>query len=480
MADMRIQYLEQMIGNGHPTKVDTLNRLALVEHNTDGTHKYGITGLPHIDIREFLPYSFVTNGSSDYTTQIQQANDSIDTSGGNLVFPIGTWKFNLTASNGVSIEGQSVKSTIFRPATDEAVIKTKLTDNTANVVYKNFQIYGDTTMTTQQDGIRLKATTAGKFIMNVILDNVQIRECGRYGLTTYGSVTTGPFVQQLTLRNVNIYDCVRSGWYMDGYLFETFVENTFIYRNGDATYPNIDAVLNGASGAVNRMKWVSGGVNHSNYPTTGIAARFSHAKGVSFDNVDLEEANKMLVFIGNQTRQISLTNNNFASNNNVTSAIEIEDTESAVIENNGFTVTGATMTNAIYDNASSTSRIKGLRIGFNRYGSNVTNTVNMSYNLTIATGVIYAYRDLLRIDTEAAAASDDIDYVYDQSGTASVAKLQHGQTITIRALNVAHVVVVKHNTGNIMLKAGADTTLNATHITVTLKWDINLAKWLEI
>ena len=28
-----------MVGAGHPTKSDTLNRLSLVEHNTDGSHK---------------------------------------------------------------------------------------------------------------------------------------------------------------------------------------------------------------------------------------------------------------------------------------------------------------------------------------------------------------------------------------------------------------------------------------------------------
>jgi len=39
MADQRIQYTEEMVGAGHPTKSDTLNRLSLVEHNTDGTHK---------------------------------------------------------------------------------------------------------------------------------------------------------------------------------------------------------------------------------------------------------------------------------------------------------------------------------------------------------------------------------------------------------------------------------------------------------
>ncbi len=38
-ADQRIQYTEEMVGAGHPTKSDTLNRLTLVEHNTDGTHK---------------------------------------------------------------------------------------------------------------------------------------------------------------------------------------------------------------------------------------------------------------------------------------------------------------------------------------------------------------------------------------------------------------------------------------------------------
>ena len=39
MADQRIAYNEYMVGAGHPTKADTLNRHANVEHNADGTHK---------------------------------------------------------------------------------------------------------------------------------------------------------------------------------------------------------------------------------------------------------------------------------------------------------------------------------------------------------------------------------------------------------------------------------------------------------
>jgi hypothetical protein len=38
MADQRIAYTEEMVGSGHPTKADTLNRLALVDHGTDGQH----------------------------------------------------------------------------------------------------------------------------------------------------------------------------------------------------------------------------------------------------------------------------------------------------------------------------------------------------------------------------------------------------------------------------------------------------------
>jgi len=38
MADQRIQYAEEMVGAGHPTKSDTLNRLMLVDHGNDGQH----------------------------------------------------------------------------------------------------------------------------------------------------------------------------------------------------------------------------------------------------------------------------------------------------------------------------------------------------------------------------------------------------------------------------------------------------------
>ena len=44
MADQRIIYTEEMVGASHPTKDDTLNRHALIEHDNDGTHKVVNTG----------------------------------------------------------------------------------------------------------------------------------------------------------------------------------------------------------------------------------------------------------------------------------------------------------------------------------------------------------------------------------------------------------------------------------------------------
>lgn len=39
MADMRIQHTDRMVGNGSPLYTDTLNRLTMVAHNSDGSHK---------------------------------------------------------------------------------------------------------------------------------------------------------------------------------------------------------------------------------------------------------------------------------------------------------------------------------------------------------------------------------------------------------------------------------------------------------
>lgn len=56
MADQTIAYTEEMVGSGHPTKSDTLNRLALVSLETDGTIK-------QLDVTTFAAPATITISS---------------------------------------------------------------------------------------------------------------------------------------------------------------------------------------------------------------------------------------------------------------------------------------------------------------------------------------------------------------------------------------------------------------------------------
>ncbi len=99
-TDQRILYTDWLTGANHPTKTDTLNRLALIGHNNDGTHK------AWVDVKE---YGATGNGTTDDTTAIQNAINSISTAGGTVLFPIGTYLISstLTVPNYVFLVGMS-------------------------------------------------------------------------------------------------------------------------------------------------------------------------------------------------------------------------------------------------------------------------------------------------------------------------------------------------------------------------------------
>src|ERR1035437_2908577 len=67
MADQRVQATENLIGANHPTGTDVINRLTLVEHNTDGTHKASITGLIVTAGQTLTVTAGGTLGTSAYT-----------------------------------------------------------------------------------------------------------------------------------------------------------------------------------------------------------------------------------------------------------------------------------------------------------------------------------------------------------------------------------------------------------------------------
>lgn len=90
-------------------------------------------------------------------------------------------------------------------------------------------------------------------------------------------------------------------------------------------------------------------------------------------------------------------------------------------------------------------------------------------NLTIASGVITASYEYHKVDTEAGAASDDLDTINGIFG---------GQKIVLSTVDTGRDVVVKHLTGNIRTASGSDVTLGTPNEAIELIYDGNV--WLQI
>jgi len=88
--------------------------------------------------------------------------------------------------------------------------------------------------------------------------------------------------------------------------------------------------------------------------------------------------------------------------------------------------------------------------------------------LTIATGSITPTGVYHLVDTEAAAASDDLD---------TIASPTNGQNLTLRTVNSARDVVIT-NAGNIVTPTGSSITLGTTNETISLLYDSTLVKWI--
>lgn len=88
------------------------------------------------------------------------------------------------------------------------------------------------------------------------------------------------------------------------------------------------------------------------------------------------------------------------------------------------------------------------------------------YNVTIAAGVVTVQGNALILDTEAAAATDDLDTI--NGGTT-------GQIVILQTANSSRDVVVKHGTGNLFLTGRVDFTLTGTRdklvlICISTEW----------
>jgi hypothetical protein len=91
--------------------------------------------------------------------------------------------------------------------------------------------------------------------------------------------------------------------------------------------------------------------------------------------------------------------------------------------------------------------------------------------LTIATGSITISQNWHTVDTESAAASDELDTI-----VATIAT--DGFMLFMRQANNARDVTIKHNTGNIYCPGGVDIALTDTTQVVAFIYDATLTKWL--
>lgn len=93
---------------------------------------------------------------------------------------------------------------------------------------------------------------------------------------------------------------------------------------------------------------------------------------------------------------------------------------------------------------------------------------------TIASGAVRVRGNsvsALRLDTESAAATDDLDTI--DNGA-------NGQVITLFTHYSAKDVLVKNGTGNIQLTGGVDFNLTSVDKKITLMWTESISKWIEL
>jgi hypothetical protein len=92
---------------------------------------------------------------------------------------------------------------------------------------------------------------------------------------------------------------------------------------------------------------------------------------------------------------------------------------------------------------------------------------------TIAAGVIDFVESYMLVDTESAAASDDLDTVLADG------PIEAGTILVLQAANDARTIVVKHGTGNLFLAGGADFSLDNLSDTIELVYSPAKDGWCE-
>lgn len=171
------------------------------------------------------------------------------------------------------------------------------------------------------------------------------------------------------------------------------------------------------------------------------------------------------VLSGNKTLQLLYTGTAWVDLQSSSAAAGLSgstgSTDNALLRADGTGGTTVQASGVVVDDSDNVSGVTNLALDSIQFSA--------ATELTIATGAVTITQSVHTIDTEADAASDDLDTI---SGGAT------GDVIYLRAANDARTVVLKNGTGNILTYSSSDITLDEDHKVVMLIY--NGTNWLEI
>lgn len=248
MADYRVQYTEHMVGANHPSFPDTINRLALVEHNNDGTHKR-LTQVtdPWVDVRS---YGAVGDGTTDDSTAVQNAinyvRDFSNGKGGIVFLPLGWWNLGtagITLYEGVQLIGAGKSSLVSNvkaggawliyTGTGNAITidgdwptfdsRRNIRISNLNVLTQsgvNAAIYCDFLTLFEIDRVYLEGAAAcGIYMTNSYNGTIRTSKINGAGTGLYSTTKASPddvFTGQMLIMDTDIWNCTAKGLHING------------------------------------------------------------------------------------------------------------------------------------------------------------------------------------------------------------------------------------------------------------------------